>query len=144
MIYVINSLSDPLIKLVNDDPVRPNIPVEFRVSNDNEIFVLLDSDNLPEAVVCIAYKDYIPVDEAQLMYASEIPSTAVFYTIWSYKPGAGRKLIRESKKHIEMNKPGIVKFVTLSPRTEMARIFHLKNGASIFRENETSINYEYH
>jgi hypothetical protein len=33
--------------------------------------------------------------------------------------------------------------VTLSPKTEMARRFHLKNGAIIFRENIETINYEY-
>jgi hypothetical protein len=143
MLYVITSITDPLIKLVSDDPVRPEVPVDFRVTNDNEIFVLLEDDE-PQAVVCVAYKDYIPTDEAQLIYASEIPSTAVFYTIWSYKSGAGRKLIRQAKKHIEDNRPSITKFVTLSPRTEMARKFHLNNGASVFRENETSVNYEYH
>jgi len=142
MLHVINSLTDPLIKLVQDDPVRPYIPVEFRISNNNEIFVLQDPE--PLSVVCVTYKDYIPVDENQLLPVSEIPTTAVFYTIWSYKPGAGRKLIREAKKYIEDNKPQIKKFITLSPKTEMARNFHLKNGASIFRENDSSVNYEYH
>jgi hypothetical protein len=143
MLHVINSITDPLIKLINDDPVRPEIPVEFRVAKDNEVFVLLEED-VPQAVVCVTYKDYIPDDESQLIHASEIPSTAVFYTIWSYKSGAGRKLIRQAKKYIEENRPSITKFVTLSPRTEMARKFHLNNGASVFRENETSVNYEYH
>ena len=141
MLYVINSIIDPFIQLVQDDPVRPHIPLEFRVGNNNQIFVLLEEE--PEAVVCVAYKDYIPVDENQLMYASEVPTTAIFYTIWSYKKGAGRKLIQEVKKHIQTEKPEIAKFITLSPKTEMARTFHLKNGASIFQENETSINYDY-
>ena len=144
MLHIIDSLTDPLIKLIQDDPVRPDIPVDFRISNNNQIFVLLDDDNNHQAVVCVAYKDYIPADEDQLMHASELPTTAVFYTIWSYTPGSGKKLIRQAKKSIEENKPTITKFVTLSPRTEMARTFHLKNGASIFRENETSVNYEYH
>jgi hypothetical protein len=33
--------------------------------------------------------------------------------------------------------------VTLSPKTEMARRFHLKNGASELRENSNTINYIY-
>ncbi len=142
MLHVINSLTDPLIKLVQDDPVRPYIPVEFRVSNNNEIFVLIDET--PLSVVCVTYKDYVPIDENQLLPVSEIPTTAVFYTIWSYKSGAGRKLIREAKSHIESNKPQIKKFITLSPKTEMARTFHLRNGASVLKENECSVNYEYH
>jgi hypothetical protein len=34
--------------------------------------------------------------------------------------------------------------VTLSPQTEMARRFHLKNGATIHKENPTSVNYQYY
>lgn len=142
MIHVINSITDPLIKLVHDDPVRPDIPVDFRVSNNNEIFVLMDEDQ-PQAVVCVTYKDYVPISQEQLLPVSELPTTAVFYTIWSYKSGAGRKLIREAKKYIEDNRVTIKKFITLSPKTEMARKFHLTNGASILRENETTVNYEY-
>jgi predicted Zn-dependent protease len=31
----------------------------------------------------------------------------------------------------------------LGPQTEMARRFHLKNGAQVFRENAETVNYEY-
>jgi len=44
---------------------------------------------------------------------------------------------------IRQEYPKITRFVTLSPKTEMARKFHLKNGAFVMRENESSINYEY-
>jgi hypothetical protein len=39
--------------------------------------------------------------------------------------------------------PEIKRFVTLSPKTEMARRFHIKNGAVVFRENTDTVNYEY-
>jgi hypothetical protein len=68
---------------------------------------------------------------------------AVFYTIWSYRPGAGRDLILNAVNYIKNNKPNISRFVTLSPPTEMARRFHLKNGAHVFRENAETVNYEY-
>jgi hypothetical protein len=68
---------------------------------------------------------------------------AIFYTIWSYKPGAGRDLILNAVSYIKSNKPHISRFVTLSPPTEMARRFHLKNGASVFRNNTETVNYEY-
>jgi hypothetical protein len=35
------------------------------------------------------------------------------------------------------------KDVTLSPKTEIAGKFYLKNGAEIFRENPDSVNYLY-
>ena len=53
-------------------------------------------------------------------------------------PLLGRKLDR-----IEQLFPNITRFVTLSPKTEMAEKFHLRNGAVVFRENEETINYEY-
>jgi hypothetical protein len=34
--------------------------------------------------------------------------------------------------------------VTLSPKTDMARRFHLKNGAAVYRENLETVNYLYH
>jgi hypothetical protein len=46
-------------------------------------------------------------------------------------------------KHIEESKPNIKRFVTLSPKTQMAKRFHLKNGAVTFRENDLTVNYEY-
>jgi hypothetical protein len=69
--------------------------------------------------------------------------TAVFYTIWSYTAGAGRELIVKAQQSIREEFPGIDTYVTLSPKTEMARKFHLKNGAGIYRENSDSVNYIY-
>jgi len=79
-------------------------------------------------------------DMAELV---ESATTAVFYTIWSYAAGAGRVLIQEAQKSIESEFPGIQTYVTLSPKTEMARRFHLKNGARELRENLNTINYIY-
>ena len=66
-----------------------------------------------------------------------------FYTIWSYAPGAGRKLIFDAVEHIKQNNKDITRFVTLSPKTDMAKKFHTRNGAIVFRENEETVNYEY-
>lgn len=144
MLHVITRISDPLIRLIKDDPVRPDIPAEFRVGDTTEIFVMLDDEtNEPLAAVCVAYRDSIPADVYELARSPLDPRTAVFYTIWSYKSGAGRRLILSARGWIEVNRPNITEFVTLSPPTEMARIFHLKNGAEIFRVNPESVNYLY-
>ena len=61
MLYTITSLADPLIGLLADDPVRPEIPWEFRVGPTSEIFVLRnDQTHEPEAVVCVCYRDFTP------------------------------------------------------------------------------------
>jgi hypothetical protein len=86
------------------------------------------------------------MDQAQLEDMAnmvESATTAVFYTIWSYAAGAGRELIQEAQRSIEQEFPGIETYVTLSPKTEMARKFHLKNGAGVYRENSDTVNYIY-
>jgi hypothetical protein len=69
---------------------------------------------------------------------------AVFYTIWSYAPGAGQQLIKEAAAWLKDEYKNIKAIVTLSPQTEMARRFHTKNGADTYRQNETSVNYRYY
>lgn len=142
MLHIINSLSDLLIEYIKDDPVRPEIPAEFRVSNTTEIIALM-IEGKPAAIVCVAYRDVVPRDCIELMCSPINPTVAVFYTIWSYQPRAGRTLIQEVRADLTNRKPDITKFVTLSPHTEMARKFHSGNGASVFRSNDTSVNYEY-
>jgi len=144
-LHIIKDLKDPLCSLVRDDPVRPDIPLEFRVSDNAEIFVLLDDlEQLPTAAVCCAYRSLVPSNVVELAQEPELLAhVAVFYTIWSYKPGAGRKLIIAARKWIIENRSEISEFVTLSPPTDMARVFHLRNGAEIFRVNPDTVNYLY-
>lgn len=144
MLHIINSLSDSLVALIRDDPVRPEISIDFRVSESSEIIVSCDEYGKPTAVVCVLYRDSVPRSRDELLeYASYDPRVAVFYTIWSYQPGAGRKLIVSARNHIQSSRPTINKYVTLSPPTEMARIFHLRNGAQVLSVNSDSVNYSY-
>ena len=143
MLHLIKSLTDSFISFLSEDPVRPNIPHVDRVGDNKDIFVLRDEENKVKAITCVSYQANIPTKESELFEDTELPNTAVFYTIWSYESGAGRKLIFDAVKHIKDNNSDINRFVTLSPRTEMARRFHIKNGAVVFRENDESTNYEY-
>jgi len=141
MLHIITTLHDSLAYLVKDDPVRPEIPLQARVSENSEIFVWLESGE-PGAVVCVKYTQAIPSAVSELDLIKEA-TVATFYTIWSYKKGCGQTLIRNAQQHIAENKPYIKRFVTLSPKTEMARAFHHKNGAFTLRENPDTVNYEY-
>jgi len=144
MLHIISSISDSLAALIKDDPVRPEIPIDFRVSDNSEIIVSLDEYGKPTAVVCVLYRDSVPRSREELLeFASYDPRVAVFYTIWSYQQGAGRKLIVAARSHIQTSRSSIVKYVTLSPPTEMARIFHLRNGAQVLNVNADSVNYSY-
>ncbi len=143
MLHVIRDLSDNLLTLIKDDPVRPEIPVEQRVNANSRIFVLKDDNDQPLAVTCVKFLEGIPKSVDDLAETVVHTNTAVFYTIWSYAAGAGRRLIEQAKQEIQQEMPEVETYVTLSPKTEMARRFHLKNGAEIYQENETSVNYWY-
>jgi hypothetical protein len=143
MLHIINNLQDEFLRLIKDDPVRPEIPAEQRVNSNSQIFVLKNDANEPLAVTCVKFLADIPESVTDLADTVVNTNTAVFYTIWSYAAGAGRELITQARSQIEQDHPEVKTFVTLSPKTEMAQRFHHKNGAITFRENADSINYLY-
>ena len=143
MLHLINDLTDKFFKFLSEDPVRPNIPCVERVGDNKDIFVMRDEQEKVQAITCVSYQTAIPTVEGELFEFCDSPDVAIFYTIWSYEPGAGRSLIFDATQYIRDHKPQIKRFVTLSPKTEMARKFHLKNGAIVLRENEETVNYEY-
>jgi hypothetical protein len=142
MLYTITNITEDIVRLIKDDPVRPEIPVDRRINSNSRIYVLREGDQT-QAVTCVKFLTVIPAAVDDLVDAVESATTAVFYTIWSYAAGAGRTLIQEAQRSIETEFPGIQTYVTLSPKTEMARRFHLKNGAGVYRENSDTINYIY-
>ena len=142
MLQFIKELGNKLLEFIKDDPVRPEIPTDFRVTEGRVVAALVEDDK-PDAIVCVSFHDFIPANVSELKSVTKVPTTAVFYTIWSYKAGKGQELLREAVKGIKKQYPTITRFVTLSPKTNLARKFHLRNGAIVFRENIESINYEY-
>ena len=130
---------DPILL---EDPVRPNISPERRIGLTREVFMWLEYRQLG-AVLCVSYQSIVPVKEEELFSVDpQIPiHIAVLYSIWSYSPGCGSKLVNALVK--KMRSPGWFRIVTMSPKTEMARQFHLKNGAKFLQENKTTVNYEY-
>lgn len=136
-----------LMHLLDDDTVRPELKYNFRISNGKECFVLLEK-SIPQAVICIGYTHQVPItiselEEYSFNEVNEPNGIAIFYTVWSYKKGAGREIVFSVVDHIKHFKPWVKRFVTLSPKTEMAKNFHLNNGAFTLTVNEESVNYEY-
>ena len=141
MLHLIQDYADKFWSFLLEDPVRPEIPTEQRIGTNRDIFVLHDQDRV-DAITCVSYQSQVPEREAELFQAGD-PTIAVFYSIWSYRQGAGRELILNSVDRICQDYPYIQRFITLSPKTDMARRFHLRNGALICQENSETINYEY-
>ena len=147
----IDSDYEAFLKL-KDDPVRPHIPKLVRYTKNRHTLYL--TDDSPEvmaskriqAIVCIALNNILAEDEVDLYSYSDFEHENTFahlYTIWSYGKGAGRQLALDTVDHIKKTYPHVKRVLTLSPKTEMARKFHTKNGALELRENENTINFEY-
>ena len=137
---------------IEKDIVRPEYDVEFRISEDREVFAWgrsLVPYQVYSSLCCVAYTHEIPINMNQLTeysinhspYRGDI---AVAYTVWncSDTKGSGRSLIFALQKHFSED-TRIKRLVTLSPRTEMAKKFHLSNGAKLLSTNPESYNFEY-
>lgn len=142
MIHIINSIADQLLDYIKDDPVRPELPKEFRVDKNRFVAALIENDR-PASMVCISLHNFIPECVEDLYRVTDEVTTVVLYTIWSYTPGGGRNLLQQILPELKKTYPSLTTFVTLSPKTEMARRFHLKNGAIVYRENSDTVNYQY-
>ena len=125
---------------IEKDPVRPHISKEWRTRSGREVYVL-ERDKEIAAVICVAYTDEVPTSENDMKWVGT--NTAVFYTVWSYKPGAGREIVNGVAERIKAQRPWVRRFVTLSPLTEMARNFHIKNGAKFIGKHQDCQNFEY-
>ena len=128
--------------ILKEDPVRPHISKAERLSDGRQVFVLEKEDKIL-AVICVAYTNKIPRNEFELSAFNAFDgSCAIFYTVWSYEKGAGREIIERVSDHL-MRRGWIKRYVTLSPLTEMAEKFHLRNGAELIYRGETCQNFEY-
>ena len=134
--------------LFKDDPVRPNLNPKFRLTENRVNFLLTQDFTKPCAIICVAFTKDIPKTEKQLeMYSINKLSVnydkAIFYTIWSYSKGSGKDILFNTVFWLKKNKPEIKRYITMSPKTKMARNFHLKNGAYELKSNRETINFEY-
>ena len=138
---------------ITEDPVRPELDVVFRRSYGRRIFGVKYNKEIC-AIMCFGFTDEIPktVKELDLMTRDaylksaqrdqNIGKIAIAYTIWSKKKGGGKLIVKEVFKMIKQSNH-LNRLITLSPLTEMARNFHLNNGAIELQVNEDTQNFEY-
>ena len=127
--------------VIQDDPVRPRIAADWRIAHGREVYTLVNEhQNEPQAVICVAYCDEVPTCERDMDSTGD--RVAVFYTVWSYDRGAGRDIVFAAQTWIKEHR-GCTRYVTLSPLTEMAERFHIKNGARLIFKGDTCQNFEY-
>ncbi len=121
---------------LEDDPVRKGYSYDFRTTDGRQIFTIPN-----KAVVCIANTNKVPKTMKQLIRYSSPKATecTIFYTVWSYGGGYGRLILNYLLPILNTNR-----YVTLSPKTEMAVRFHTRNGAKMISDNRESYNLEYY
>ena len=138
---------------VGEDPVRPELDNEFRTGYGRKIYGVEYQGEI-HAVMCFAYTNIIPktVDELEKLSTDAFLQSAmrdqsggqiaIAYTVWSKKKGGGKLIVKEVFKKIKKSNH-LNRLVTLSPLTEMATKFHIRNGAKLVQKNENTQNFEY-
>ena len=138
---------------IKNDPVRPELDIVFRRSYGRKIFGVKYKKNI-YAIMCFGFTNEIPttVKELDLMTRDaylksaqrdqNVGQIAIAYTIWSKKKGGGKLIVKEVFKMIKKSNH-LSRLITLSPLTDMARNFHLNNGATELQVNEETQNFEY-
>ena len=138
----------------SEDPIRPELDVKFRTSYGRKIFGVKYKNEIC-AIICFGFTNEIPktINEFDLMTKDahlqsvsrrneNIGKIAIAYTVWSKKKGGGKLIVKEVFKKIKKSNH-LDRLVTLSPLTDMARNFHLRNGAKELQVNKESQNFEY-
>ena len=132
---------------VDEDPVRPELTLGFRIMHGRKIFGLKYNDEI-EAIICIALCPEVPYTVREMDYMSQAANQdgqrgeiVVAYTVWSRKRGAGKEIIKKLAEWAK--KDNFSRLVTLSPLTPMATHFHVRNGAKQIKVSEDTQNFEY-
>ena len=130
-----------------EDPVRPELDNVFRRSYGRKIYGVKYMGEI-HAVMCFAYTNKIPKNVEELDKFSHdaflqsaqrdqnVGQIAIAYTVWSKKKGGGKLIVKEVFKKIKKSNH-LNRLVTLSPLTEMAYKFHIRNKAKLISVNET-------
>ena len=139
---------------IKEDPIRPELDIEFRTSYGRKIFGVKYKKEIC-AIMCFGFTNEVPktIEEFDLMTKdAHLQSTswrnenvgkiAIAYTVWAKKKGGGKLIVKEIFKIIKKSNH-LNRLVTLSPLTDMARNFHLRNGAKELSVNKNSQNFEY-
>ena len=139
---------------ITEDPVRPELSVEFRKSHGKRILGLRDEARDTAAIICLAFTNDVPASVEEMAFMAHdaynqsilrgglVGKIAIAYTVWAKKKGGGKHILNEVYKKFK-REHHIERLITLSPLTEMAERFHIKNGAKLLRKNEHTQNFEY-
>lgn len=144
MKYCIQSVSGRPELWESSDPIHPDVGPEFKTAKGRDVYGLMTPDGEWKAFMCLARTVNVPRNMKELDEMTDPSGSVVVpYTVWSFEKGAGREMINEVLWVAKVVLKSVERVVTLSPTTMMAEKFHLRNGATKFRINEDTVNFEY-
>lgn len=144
MNYVLDVVTERPELWKDGDPVRPNLGVSYKTYPGREVFGLRNEAGEYVAFCCVARTLQVPWDIMSLSsFTSEDGTVYVPYTVWSLKKGSGKAIINALLDKVRASEEDIRRVVTLSPKTDMAKNFHLRNGAKEIAEHIVTANFEY-
>ena len=94
---------------VEEDPVRPDLTLGWRITKGRKIYGLKYEDEI-EGIICVAFTNDIPHNIKELDMMSELAdikdekNIAIAYTVWSRKRGAGREIMKKVMEYAKKNK----------------------------------------
>lgn len=167
---LINCDVETYLRYIKDDPVRPDLFEDDTLRFGDKFHVFADADVdedtsevVVNAILCAVITPFVLRQESDLQeLVSDATELDVFteqmvrvvgkegvasvftpYSLWSYKKGAGKRLISMLLEAVPIQFPGVTHIITMSPPTKMAMNFHIGNGAVLLSPNIETINYEY-
>ena len=100
---------------VAEDPVRPELSMEFRKSYGRKVFGLKDEQGELAAIMCFAFTNQVPksVEEMDMLSkdaamqavhrAGVQGNIAIAYTVWAKKKGGGKHMVNEVYKMVKQS-----------------------------------------
>ena len=158
------------LRYIKDDPVRPHLfdNDALRFGNNFHVFADADIDEdtgevVVNAMLCAVISPFVLQQEKHLQELAEelgalngmreslleatgeagLANIFTPYSLWSYRKGAGKKLVNTLLDVVPVKFPEVTHIITMSPPTKMAMDFHIGNGAVLLSPNVETINYEY-
>ena len=158
------------LRYIKDDPIHPDLFEDDTLRFEDNFHVFADADVdgdtgevIVNAMLCAVISPFVLRQEADLReLATEsgtlndfeealvsitgregLASVLTPYSLWSYRKGAGKKLVNTLLDVVPVKFPEVTHIITMSPPTKIAMDFHIGNGAVLLSPNVETINYEY-
>ena len=129
--YGSEGFKEEWLDLVNEDPIHPSISVDKRIFGSRTVLVMVDEQDIPQAILCVKMGDRLPQSMRFVMGDQKSddlphqPKYAILYSVFRLKQttvkGAGALIIKLVKEYYRTK--SIKRFYTLSPIPDLTQRF---------------------